>query len=162
LLRENSRYVKETARETQMHFLEFELGSLQKALDKFDGLRFQIKNWAVTVTAALLALSVNAKDYRIALVGFAIVPLFAYLEVLNMHIQSKFIKRANRTEDLLDSMIRTDDPDYKFGIGRELELGKFDVKGLGKTLRGRPHIYVLYLGLLAVILIGVLLLKFLA
>ena len=99
----------------------------------------------MTVTAALLALSVNAKDYRIALVGFAIVPLFAYLEVLNMHIQSKFISRVNRLEDLLDSMIRTDGPlasDYKFGIGRELEQGKFDLKGLVKTLRGRPHIYV--------------------
>jgi hypothetical protein len=35
-------------------------------------------------------------------------------------------------------------------------------KGLVAILRGRPHIYVLYLGLLAAILIDVLVLKFLA
>jgi hypothetical protein len=60
----------EQARTTQMHLLEFELELLQKTLDKFDNARFTIKNWAVTLTGALLALSVNAKkDFRIALVG---------------------------------------------------------------------------------------------
>jgi hypothetical protein len=157
----------EPVRATQMHLLEFELDSLQKMLDKFDNSRFAIKNWAVTVTGALLALSVNAKDFRIALVGFAIVPLFAYVELLYMYIQTKVNSRLDVIESLLDSMIRNDQPldldrGYTFGTGQAFKGEKFDVKGMLTTLRGRPHIYVLYLGLLAATLIGVLLLKFLS
>jgi hypothetical protein len=157
----------EPVRATQLHLLEFELESLEKMLDKFDNSRFQIKNWAVTVTGALLALSVNAKDFRIALVGFAIVPLFGYLELLYMYIQTKVILRADIIQSMLDSMMRSGRPlvlddGYKFGAGQAFKGGKFDVKGMLATLRGRPHIYVLYLGLLAATLTCVLLLKFLA
>jgi hypothetical protein len=119
---------------------------------------------AVTLTGALLALSVNAKDFRIALVGFVIVPLFAYLELLYMYLQTKVISRANRIEVVLDSMMRSGSPlapDYRFGIGQAFE-GVYDVKGMVATLGGRPHIYVLYLGLLAATLFGVLLLRFAA
>ena len=74
----------ETLRARQIHLMEIEAESLHRALDKFDNSRFTIKNWAVTSTGALLALSVNAKNAGIALVGFAIVPLFAYMEILRV------------------------------------------------------------------------------
>jgi hypothetical protein len=67
----------ETLRARQIRLMEIEAESLHQALDKFDSSRFAIKNWAVTSTGALLAWSVNAKNAGIALVGFAIVPLFA-------------------------------------------------------------------------------------
>ena len=146
-----------------MHLLEFESESLHQALDKFDNSRFAIKSWAVTSTGALLALSVNARNFGIALVGFAIVPIFAYLELLYMYIQIGVAGRINRVEELLDATMRTTAPladdDYRFGTSQAFE-GKFDARGLLATLRGRPHIYVLYLGLLAATLIDVLVLKF--
>ncbi len=155
----------ETVRARQIRLLELEFESLQKALDKFDNSRFMIKNWAVTVTGALLALSVNAKNFGIALVGFAIVPLFAYLELLYMYMQRKVTSRADHIEYLLDLTMRIDGPlaeaDYSFGVSQAFK-GKFEAKGLVKTLSGRPHIYVLYLGLLLATLVDVLVLKFLA
>ena len=154
----------ETLRARQMHLLEFELDSLQKDLDKFDNSRFTIKSWAVTVTGALLALSVNAKNSGIALIGLVIVPLFAYLELLYMYLQTKVISRADCIEHLLNSTMWADGPlaedKYRFGTGQAFK-GKYEIKGLLATLRGRPHIYVLYLGLLAATLIDVLVLKFL-
>src|SRR5262249_51890331 len=136
----------ETVRARQIHLLEFELDSLQKALDKFDNSRFTIKNWAVTVTGALLALSVTAKNFGIALVGLAIVPIFAYLELLYMYIQTKVSSRIDNIENLLDWTMRVDGPlpegEYSFGTSQAF-AGKFEVKGLVATLRGRPHIYVL-------------------
>lgn len=142
----------ETFQTRQIHLMEIEAESLHQALDKFDTSRFTIKNWAVTSTGALLALSVNAKNSGIALVAFVIIPLFAYLELLYMYIQTGVLERINRVEQLLDSTLHgrvsLADGGYRFGTSQAFE-GRFDVKGLLATLRGRPHIYVLYLGLLA-------------
>lgn len=155
----------ETVQQRQIRLLEFELESLQKALDKFDSSRFMIKNWAVTSTGALLALSVNAKNSGIALVGFAVVPLFAYLELLYMYIQTGVIARINHVEQLLDSTMRTTGPlaenEYSFGTSQAFK-GRFDAKGLLAALRGRPHIYILYAGLLVAIVTDVLVLNFAA
>jgi hypothetical protein len=155
----------ETLRARQIHLMEIEGESLHRALDKFDNSRFTIKNWAVTSTGALLALSVNAKNAGIALVGFAIVPLFAYMEILYMYIQTGLLERISRVEQLLNSTMRDTAPlagsDYRFGTGQAFE-GKFDARGLLATLRGRPHIYVLYLGLLGATVTDVVVLNFIS
>ncbi len=125
----------ESGRARMMHLLELEFEYLQKANDKFDVSRFTIKNWAVTTTGALLALS---EDHVIA--------------------------RCNRVEELLDSTMRTDGPlamdDYRFGISQGFK-GRFEPKGVLLALRGRPHIYILYLVLLAATAIDIVVLKFL-
>ena len=163
--RETVTVSNETAQARQIRLLELEFEYLQKANDKYDNSRFTIKNWAVTVTAGILALSVNAKNFGVALVGFVIVPLFAYLEVLYMYIGDNVVKRCNEIEHLLQYAMRTDgvllEEGYKFGISQAF-IGKFEAKRVLLTIRHRPHIYVLYMGLLAATAIVALVLKFLA
>jgi hypothetical protein len=160
---EDSCMPDETLQARQVRLMEIEAESLHQALDKFDNSRFTIKNWAVTSTGAILALSVNAKSAGIGLIGFAVVPLFAYLEVLYMYIQTGVVDRIDRVEQLLDSTMRDTAPlaqsDYRFGTSQAF-AGKFDFRGLLATLRGRPHIYALYLGLLAATTVDVLVLGF--
>ncbi len=154
----------ESGRARMMHLLELEFEYLQKANDKFDVSRFTIKNWAVTTTGALLALSVTADSSGLALLGLVTVAVFAYLEVLYIYIQDHVIARCNRVEELLDSTMRTDGPlamdDYRFGISQGFK-GRFEPKGVLLALRGRPHIYILYLVLLAATAIDIVVLKFL-
>jgi hypothetical protein len=154
----------ETLQARQTRLMEIEAQSLHQALDKFDNSRFTIKNWAVTSAGALLALSVNARNSGIAIVAFVVIVLFAYLELLYMYIQAGVLDRINRVEQLLDSTLRSTAPQadsgYRFGTSQAFE-GKFKVKGLLAVLRGRPHIYVLYLGLMAATAADVLVLNFL-
>ena len=131
--------------------LEIEFEHLQRINDKYDGSRFVVKNWAVTAAGALVALSVTVRNPGLALVGCAAVAIFGYLDILYIYIQDHVLTRCNRVEDLLDAVSRGDVPTreevYRFGISQAFE-GKFRLGGLIGALRGRPHIYALYLGLI--------------
>ena len=73
------------------------------------------------------------------------------------------IARCNRVERLLDMASRDDGSaraeDYSFGISQAF-VGSFDVKGVVGAVKGRPHIYVLYLGLMTVLAVVALMLAF--
>jgi hypothetical protein len=130
--------------------LKIEFEHHQKINDKFDGSRFFIKNWAVTTGGAVLALSVTARRPVLAVIGGAVVMIFAYIETLYIYIQDHVIARCNYVEKLLDAASRSEEPmrekDYRFGVSQAF-VGGFDVKGVLGALKGRPHIYILYLGL---------------
>lgn len=134
--------------------LEIEFEHLQKINDKYDGSRFLVKNWAVTTGGAVLALSITAKRSELAVIGGAVVMVFAYIEAIYMYMQDHVIARCNHIEHLLDATSRGEMPtpgkDYRFGISQAFE-GRIVFKGVVRALSGRPHIYVLYLGLLAVL-----------
>jgi len=134
--------------------LEMEFEHLQKINDKYDGSRFQVKNWAVTTGGAVLALSVTSKRFELALIGGLVVLVFAYIEAIYMHMQDCVIARCNKIERLLDAASRGQltalEGEYRFGVSQAFE-GRLHVKDVVRALDGRPHIYVLYAGILAIL-----------
>ena len=158
-----ARMTSEPGRARVERLLEIEFDHLQRINDKYDGSRFSIKNWAVTTGGALVALSITAESPGIASIGVVVVGVFAYIELLYIYLQDHVIARCNRVERLLDMASRDDGSaraeDYSFGISQAF-VGSFDVKGVVGAVKGRPHIYVLYLGLMTVLAVVALMLAF--
>ena len=70
-----------------------------------------------------------------------------------MYMQDQVIARCNHLERLLDAISRgeaTPGEEYVFGVSQAF-AGRLALKGVARALNGRPHIYVLYVGLLAVL-----------
>jgi uncharacterized membrane protein len=131
--------------------LEIEFDHLQKINDKYDGSRFLVKNWAVTTGGAILALSTTSKRFELAVIGSVVVLVFAYIEAIYMYIQDQVIARCNQIERLLDATARDEmTGDYRFGVSQAFE-GRLHFTGVVRALNGRPHIYALYVGLLAIL-----------
>jgi len=59
-----------------------EYNYLQAAVDKLDGQRFQIRNWAIAAAGILFTASVSTKMSLIAFAGVITTLFFAFLEFL--------------------------------------------------------------------------------
>jgi len=138
--------------------LELDLEYLQRTIDKFDNQRFSIRSWTVTTGGALLALAVSAKNAGVPIVGLFAVVFFAYLEVVYMDMQVRVMARSTQVGQLLHSLVSDPstlpDDDYEFGIRVALGEDPFRWVNVPNILRGRPEIYMFYLGLMAAMVLA--------
>jgi hypothetical protein len=75
--------------ETDLRFLLTDFDYLQKAIDKVDSHRFQIRNWSITTAGALLAVAFGAQLPIVAIVGTLTTLFFAFLEVYYVATQGQ-------------------------------------------------------------------------
>jgi hypothetical protein len=144
--------------ETDLRLLLTDLDYLQKAIDKLDSHRFQIKSWSITTAGALLAVAFGTQLPIVTVVGLVTTFFFAFLEVYYVATQADVIARSNEVEryiNLLREGHRIRTGDYSFGISRAF----FQPIRFRRTPRlifskGRIHITIFYFGLLFVMLLG--------
>jgi hypothetical protein len=128
----------------------------QKAIDKFDAQRFQIKNWAITTAGGILAIAFGTRLPVVALSGVVTTVFFAFLEIVYTMMQAGVIARSNRLENLINAS-RTEQsarlPDYSFGISQAF-AGVTGLSRIPRSIftRGRLHFTSFYLGLLFVMI----------
>lgn len=141
----------------RLHLLEMEYNRLQQSVDKFDGQRFQVKNWTITTSGAVLALGASADSPQIVLAGILPVCFFAFLEIIYTDMQSKVIRRSNTVERLIEAIARdraSELPlDYRFGMGQIFE-DSFKLRRLPDLVARRPHIPMFYAGLMAAMVLS--------
>ncbi len=141
------------------HLLELEYEYLQRCIDRYDHLRFQIRNWAVTASGAVLAYGLSTTRPAVIFAGVIAVFFFAFMELMYMDIETEVISRSNAVESLISAVVLGADrlPDtYRFGIGPTF-TGGFRFGRALKRLARRAHIHIFYVGLLMAMLFGVLL-----
>ena len=127
---------------------EFELH--QQAIEKFDGLRLQIRNWSVAVVVAALSFAYGSDDPVVALVAVGAAAAFAVSEALYMAIALSVIDRANELEPLLAPDPSQEDlAAYRFGVSSAYR-GRTSLTGAIRLLmsRSRWHISFFYLVLI--------------
>lgn len=136
-------------------FREYDL--LQKAIDKLDGQRFQIRGWAITVAGIAFTVSLSVNQSLIAFLGVATTAFFAFLEVVYMHMEDDVIRRSNALEDLIKEHRWTgkEPIGYVFGIGQAF-AGTFSFKSMPALIfsRDRLHVGAFYAGLFFATLVG--------
>jgi hypothetical protein len=126
----------------------------------FDGMRFQVKAWAVTSGSAILFLALNAKKPSLGVLGVAAVLMFAYIELVYMARQEVLFRRSDELESIMEALRR--DPDcmagerYVFGI-RCAFPGESLWRMFPGLIRRHNQATVLYLGLIMGILLGLVL-----
>jgi hypothetical protein len=65
-----------------MNFLKLDYEAARAVVDKFDGHLFAVRNWAVTTTGAIAALSLSVAQPLVLLVGLGPSVVFAFLELM--------------------------------------------------------------------------------
>src|SRR6185369_103858 len=86
----------------QLEFLKLEFDTINKSIERIDGMTQTIKNWAVGAWAGSIALLFNAK--RPDLIGLtAVLPLvFWFVDAWWRRIQRSFIFRSNKISEFLN------------------------------------------------------------
>ena len=108
---------------------------LQKAVDKFDGQRFQLRNWCVLIIGAILALAFQSHSRPVAGLAVGSVLFFTLSEGLYISMQRAVINRANDLEKVIRELLAGDGAPvpYMFGISQAFE-GKGKVRDSLKLL----------------------------
>jgi hypothetical protein len=116
---------------TALSLLEYDY--LQKAVDKFDGQRFQLRNWCILIIGAILALAFQSHSSTVAGLAVGTVLFFALSEGLYISMQRAVISRANELERVINSLAASGSPEYTFGISQAF-VGKGKVRDAVKLL----------------------------
>ena len=136
-------------------FREYEL--LQRAIDKLDGQRFQIRGWAITVAGVAFTVSLSVKQPLIAFLGVFTTSFFAFLEVVYMQMEVDVIRRSNALEDLIKEHRRTgnEPPGYVFGVSQAF-AGTFSFRSMPDMIfsKDRMHVGAFYAALFFATLAG--------
>ena len=104
----------------------------------------------------MLALGVNAGSYGIVLSGLVPTTFFAFLELIYINLQVAVVQRSNHIERLLQEAIldpNFSDVNYRFGIGQLFE-GPHPLRRAPRQWKGRPHVTILYGGLVLATALG--------
>jgi hypothetical protein len=137
---------------------------LQAVIDKIDGQRFQIRNWAIIAAGALFTASLSAKIPLIAIGGVITTLFFAFLETIYMQMMSGVMERSKHLESLIENYrAKGEEPaEYIFGVGQAFS-GSFSFKKIRPTIisRNRIHVTAFYTGLIVVTAAGGVAAKFL-
>lgn len=131
---------------------------LQRAIDKLDAQRFQIKNWAVTTAGGVLAIAFGTQLSTIALIGLVTTLFFGFLEVIYTAMQADVIARSNKLENLINSSRDSQVarlPDYTFGISQAF-AGVISFRRTPRLIfsKGRIHLGMFYSGLFFAVIAG--------
>jgi hypothetical protein len=135
--------------EEARRLMQLEYSTAQASIANVDGQRFRIKEWAVTVAGALLALAVNSHSWSLGVIATTAVLFFAYIDIMYMEIQQRVINRSNDLEKCMEAVRRGDlaaADSYTFGIGGVF-FGRHPWRELPSRLRERPQMIVFYIGL---------------
>jgi hypothetical protein len=116
-------------------------------LDKTDNLLFQIKNWSIASSSAVLAFGVSQKSVVIVAGNLVLIAGFYLLELIYESFHADCIAKSHKLEELIYKNLESSfalPSDYKFGIGHTIEPPR--PRKLGKLLitKDRWHIGVLY------------------
>lgn len=126
---------------------EYELH--QQAIEKFDGHRLQIRNWAVVVVVATLTFAYTSDSPVTALIAMCGAVAFAVSEALHMAITLSVIQRATELEPLLapDASVKALAA-YRFGVSSAYR-DRTTLLGAARLLmsRSRWHITFFYVAL---------------
>jgi hypothetical protein len=137
----------------QLFLVLKEYDYLQSAIDKIDGLRFQIRNWATAAAGALFTVSLSAKVPLAALAGFVTSVFFLFLELVYTQLVDGVVHRSNYLDELINAWRRTGKvpDDYIFGM-KQAFLDDFSFRRIPATIsiRKRTNVIAFYIGLLAV------------
>ena len=98
--------------EEARRLMQLEYETAQGSIANFDGHRFRIKEWAVTVAGALLALAVDSHSWSLGVIATTAVLFFAYIEIIYMEIQHRVINRSNHLEKCKEAARRGDVPTH--------------------------------------------------
>ena len=103
-----------------MDFLKLDYEAAQAVVNKFDGHLFAVRNWAVTTTGAIAALSLSVAQPRVLLVGLVPSVLFAFLELMYKSFHDEAIDKRKYVETQIQRVAVESsslDTDYQFGMG---------------------------------------------
>jgi hypothetical protein len=103
-------HVDQADLEEARRLMQLEYETAQGSIASFDGHRFRIKEWAVTVAGALLALAVDSHSWSLGVIATTTVLFFAYIEIISMEIQHRVINQSNHLEKCMEAARRGDVP----------------------------------------------------
>lgn len=145
---------------TPQRLVLLEYDYLQKAIDKFDAQRLQLKNWCAVVCGAILAIAFQSSSRSIAVLAVGAALFFGLSEGFYLSLQSAVIRRSNLLEaGINDRDEWANDPDlYQFGVSQAF-AGVTGMWGAAGELfkRGRLYTSSFYVAMLAGSVIAVLL-----
>src|SRR5437879_3751630 len=94
-----------TKGERAIDVFKAEWSHCETGIARYDTLIFQVRTWAVTVSAAMVAAAFSAHQSYIVLVGAVSPALFLFLDAQNKVFQSIFIWRSNEIQVALREYI---------------------------------------------------------
>lgn len=132
--------------ERQVDLVQTEYKLTQQQIDKYDGLLAQIKTWAITVWAALSGWSLQAKRKETFLLLIFIIIIFWFLDAFNKNFRQDYKKRRDHLAQALQQYFQNNDLPQDLVSPAPPQHRTFD------ALRylAAPHVFLLYLALLAV------------
>ena len=98
---------------------------IQNVIARMNSNSFMIKGWAVTLVAALFALSDKTHEYHLYLIAFIPVPLFWLLDGF-------FLATERRYTELFKKVSLTKEDDIDFGMNPYHDIELFEIKNNGK------------------------------
>ena len=128
-------------------------------IDKFDSQRLQIRNWAITLTGAIFAISFSADMPLISCGAIFTTLLFGFLEMIYLTMQVGVIKRSNHLERLVNHYRKNGvlPEEYQFGVSYAYRENFHLRRGITVVFRrGRLHVTAFYAALMSVTIMGAL------
>ena len=120
---------------------EYELH--RSAIDKYDGQRFQTRNWAVVVTGAIFSIAFATSRAELAVTAAPAILLFCFLEGVQMTIQVAIIRRTNILETIVNEYLADpeDSIEYTFGVSQGYHF-ILTTRAVIQVLRSRARFHV--------------------
>lgn len=132
--------------DNQFNLTQAEFKSVQRQMDKYDGLLSQIRTWAITIWVALSSWSFQSEIKETLLLSIIIVSAFWVLDAFNKNFRQNYKKRRDeiayalriyfQTNNLPEDFVSPDLPEHK-----TIEAIKYLF---------RPHVFLLYLPLIVI------------
>jgi hypothetical protein len=94
-------------------------------IDKCDNHIFQIKNWAIVTSSAVIAYSISQKYEALVLVNLGLLVAFMYLELIYKSFQDSAIEHISDISRRIDKFLANETADllagYTHSFGRKLK-----------------------------------------
>ncbi len=135
--------------EQQFNLAKSELELVQKQVDKYDDISAKIKTWSVTLWAALLGWSFQAKRKEILFLAIFVLILFWALDAVNKNFRMDYKKRRDKIAVALREFVITSKWPLDFVTPF---FPEHQTRGIFKNFV-RPHIFISYLALIVVALV---------
>lgn len=134
-------------------------------IDKCDNHIFQIKNWAIVTSSAIIAFSISQGHHALVFVNIPLLFAFIYLELIYKSFQDTAIQHTTDISERIEKFLTNSEgadllAGYKHSFGRKLQYPSicrvFSILGN----RNRGHIRNFYLLLILISIGAFLLAKF--
>lgn len=132
-----------------LDILREDLAQTLRFIDKCDNHMFQVKNWALLTSSAVIAFSVSQDHDALALINVALLFAFIYLELIYKSFQDSAVEHSTDISQRIDKYLADSSSKdllagYRHGFG-----GKLEYPSVGRVLlvlanRKRWHILNFY------------------